>query len=198
MTQEEILCRFCLDSTNFKHNALISPCDCKGSMKFVHMNCLRRWRLLDPGRNGATCLLCFQAYTLINDDVLETLTNEKNMTVFLIRFPPVLCLFVNYIGIFHYTLLPARQQDKFILEMYQYFFQVLFFLLFFINWKVKHTKLYFTYLLTPGFCFLLFLHFACNIFIYHHDFMTGLIPMNAVMGYYYIFHKKALLAINNR
>lgn len=41
--KQEILCRLCWDSENSKENPLISPCRCKGSMKFIHLLCLRKW-----------------------------------------------------------------------------------------------------------------------------------------------------------
>ena len=36
------LCRFCLQSEN-ENEPLISPCKCTGSMKRIHINCLRYW-----------------------------------------------------------------------------------------------------------------------------------------------------------
>ncbi len=40
-------CRFCLleeDTSTIHKNPLISPCDCKGSLKYVHLDCLTRWQ----------------------------------------------------------------------------------------------------------------------------------------------------------
>jgi E3 ubiquitin-protein ligase DOA10 len=198
MTQEEDLCRFCLDSRNSKQDPLITPCECRGSMRYIHTDCLRHWRLLNPGRNGSMCLLCFHAYTLSFDDVLEVVPNEGSMAVFFIRMPAVLFLFVNYIAIFHYTLLPRRAQHYDIIEGYEYAFQILYFLVFITQWNVKHKKLYFTHLFTKSFFFLVFIHLASNVYIHQHDFITGLIPMNVAMSYYWIYHKRALHAINNR
>ncbi|SBS81905.1 FHA domain protein, putative [Plasmodium ovale] len=36
-------CRICLCEYENDNNPLISPCKCKGSMKYVHLNCLRTW-----------------------------------------------------------------------------------------------------------------------------------------------------------
>eukprot|EP00388_Colpodella_angusta_P000919 GDKJ01003098.1.p1 GENE.GDKJ01003098.1~~GDKJ01003098.1.p1 ORF type:complete len:910 (+),score=232.05 GDKJ01003098.1:40-2769(+) len=37
-------CRICLDEElDVIENPLIAPCSCRGSMAFVHLNCLRRW-----------------------------------------------------------------------------------------------------------------------------------------------------------
>ena len=54
-------CRFCLEEET-KSSKLISPCDCKGSQQFVHVNCLNRWQLLSLkngcDRNGEVCSVC--------------------------------------------------------------------------------------------------------------------------------------------
>lgn len=41
----DYVCRICLDSedTENRHNPLISPCKCTGSMKDVHLECLKVW-----------------------------------------------------------------------------------------------------------------------------------------------------------
>ena len=37
-------CRICLSEGTFEgKNPLISPCNCMGSMKYIHLNCLRKW-----------------------------------------------------------------------------------------------------------------------------------------------------------
>ncbi|KAF7700659.1 E3 ubiquitin-protein ligase MARCH5 [Cucumispora dikerogammari] len=41
----ESICKICLENEgNHNEDVLISPCKCKGSIKFVHRECLRRWR----------------------------------------------------------------------------------------------------------------------------------------------------------
>ncbi len=42
--RETAQCRICLgDEVRDLHNPIISPCSCKGTMKFIHLNCLRAW-----------------------------------------------------------------------------------------------------------------------------------------------------------
>lgn len=36
-------CRICYVDIGEKDNPLISPCNCKGGMKYIHLGCLRRW-----------------------------------------------------------------------------------------------------------------------------------------------------------
>ena len=37
------VCRICLSNENSAKNPLISPCQCKGTMKWVHFTCLQSW-----------------------------------------------------------------------------------------------------------------------------------------------------------
>ena len=41
------VCRICLDEEDTsifgKENPFITPCACHGSMKFIHVNCIREW-----------------------------------------------------------------------------------------------------------------------------------------------------------
>lgn len=40
---EVIICKICLSEEDLLANPLISPCKCTGSMKYIHLNCLREW-----------------------------------------------------------------------------------------------------------------------------------------------------------
>jgi E3 ubiquitin-protein ligase DOA10 len=37
------LCRICLQEENETLNPLFSPCKCSGTMKYIHVNCLKEW-----------------------------------------------------------------------------------------------------------------------------------------------------------
>ena len=41
--REPGMCRICLSNESEANNPLISPCKCSGSMKFIHLMCLRQW-----------------------------------------------------------------------------------------------------------------------------------------------------------
>jgi hypothetical protein len=40
--EEEDVCRYCFEGAD--EGELISPCNCKGGQKWVHLKCLRRWQ----------------------------------------------------------------------------------------------------------------------------------------------------------
>lgn len=69
---EAIQCRDCmsslLDFDNVYHNELISPCHCKGSMKWRHRKCLDDWRKINKHnpQKYYFCEICKQPYTIIS------------------------------------------------------------------------------------------------------------------------------------
>src|SRR5690349_16586124 len=59
-----VLCRICLQE-EVDRERLISPCLCKGSMKYVHQDCLNHWRLSSPNPDSVTrCDSCKMIYKL--------------------------------------------------------------------------------------------------------------------------------------
>lgn len=54
----EDICRICLGEAE-DSEALISPCDCSGSVKWVHQRCLLRWM---KSRDDENCELCGYSY----------------------------------------------------------------------------------------------------------------------------------------
>ncbi|WUR02541.1 E3 ubiquitin-protein ligase MARCH-like [Vairimorpha necatrix] len=70
MNKIEATCKICysLDDTILKNNELIAPCNCKGSLKYVHRNCLKMWRFKSKYYNIKKCLQCGMYYN-IKDEV---------------------------------------------------------------------------------------------------------------------------------
>jgi hypothetical protein len=42
LSEDQKLCKICFGVTE-EFNSLISPCDCSGSVRYVHVDCLKRW-----------------------------------------------------------------------------------------------------------------------------------------------------------
>jgi hypothetical protein len=86
LTQENedlFQCRICLENEE-NINLLISPCKCKGTSKYVHRSCLRRWRYQDRNAPGFhKCMECNGNYIILNsshnnNDILDFDTNNSN------------------------------------------------------------------------------------------------------------------------
>ncbi len=79
-------CRICLDEQQSVEN-LISPCQCRGTMKYVHRNCLNEWRSDDPHTNRFHfCNECKYQYVIENcgeskDDVKKRKRYKRAVTL---------------------------------------------------------------------------------------------------------------------
>jgi hypothetical protein len=60
--EDQKVCRICLE-TDEQDGSMIAPCKCSGSMKYVHSQCLRRWRCLSTNRLRPTYFRCDQCFT---------------------------------------------------------------------------------------------------------------------------------------
>jgi len=67
-----IVCRICLDHEDTPSNPLLRPCHCKGSMAYVHRNCLNEWRRQSIHPNSInqcdTCKFNYRFATAIGPD----------------------------------------------------------------------------------------------------------------------------------
>lgn len=61
----EYLCRICLDTSDNRSD-FISPCACKGSSKYVHRECLDKWRSTREDIAFSKCTECLKEYTLLS------------------------------------------------------------------------------------------------------------------------------------
>jgi len=67
-------CRICFEGDdNGPSGNLIYPCSCSGSHKYVHENCLQRWRRENYGRKyNKVCEICGASYLIISPYQCET------------------------------------------------------------------------------------------------------------------------------
>jgi len=89
------VCRICFGGVNdaFESGKLISPCKCKGSMKYVHVNCLNEWRLKSANKSSYyQCDQCKYKYHFQRTKFAKILSNK--LTTLFITF------LVTYLYIF--------------------------------------------------------------------------------------------------
>jgi hypothetical protein len=195
MSQESPLCRFCLDSNNGKWNPLIEPCECRGSLRFVHKQCLSRWRRINPARNANMCMLCLEPYIEAYNDALEMIPDTSTLSAFLLRFPFLTFLTVNYIGVFHYTVVPFKPDVLIHFSQYQIVSQIAYFLLFFSCWKVRNTRKYWHHWYTQETFLVLGFHGLCNYYICTAE-LFACVPLLFVMNCYWPRHLAILQTLN--
>lgn len=105
-------CRFCLDegTLDCKINPLLQPCLCKGTVAYVHKDCLSTWRIttIRPDQD-ILCPLCKSIYQLhiIGLFLREIVPDYKGISLFLM-YPTAIMLFWNYMFILAYSLFNER------------------------------------------------------------------------------------------
>ena len=65
LDHETLICRICFE-VETPENKLITPCKCTGHSRFVHEECLKKWRFSNPIDSEArhTCMECRHRYEI--------------------------------------------------------------------------------------------------------------------------------------
>jgi uncharacterized membrane protein (DUF373 family) len=92
-------CRICFGTDVIEGNPLISPCRCRGTMKYVHLECLQQWRLMS-GRNKSfyQCDQCGYQYRLSRVGLYHFLTHEVFISAITFLVFLLLVLLCGYFG----------------------------------------------------------------------------------------------------
>ncbi|SAM05283.1 hypothetical protein [Absidia glauca] len=79
-------------------NPLIRPCRCKGTMMYVHVSCLNRWRNMSPRASSyVACDLCGYQYNIYRPRYAAIVTNVhflRLMTAFLVLLSIGVCAYL--------------------------------------------------------------------------------------------------------
>jgi hypothetical protein len=103
-------CRFCLLPQEEVKNPLVSPCACIGSVKYVHIDCLRKWRELSENpESGIRCQLCLTTFDLFLKWPIEHVPDIQTARRWFLFYKPLLVsLFVYYLN----TLIYLKSVDE--------------------------------------------------------------------------------------
>ena len=110
----EQLCRICYDETNMK-NPLLTPCNCKGSIAFIHKKCLLKWIKTSLAQQ---CELCKTQYAF-EEFLLEKLYKPSWFILYICRYPHIFYLYIIsvYIGYLLYDTsykgIPGNKKNEF-------------------------------------------------------------------------------------
>lgn len=191
-------CRFCLSSKSSQTNPLITPCQCKGTMEFVHLKCLNRWRRIDIARNGRQCLLCMTNYKMPQITSHETIPETNTISLYYLTYPGLILSLYNY----GYVVILSTNKNPFaaivLSDTYiasQYCFHILYILLFLKEWQVNHRKHYWIQVKRPIVVFFLAGHIYLVYMFHQQSFLIGPV-LSFLMGFYWHCHLRFLQNIN--
>lgn len=199
MSDQKVVCRFCLDSRITKRNPFISPCLCNGSMKYVHLMCLDQWRVMDMDKNGAQCGLCLAEYTSTQHPFLEVIPSKDSYSSLLLRMPLLPAFAIHYLYIIPFSASKDIQSsftyDKYV--AYQTLFQISYLVLFITQIHVKNKMEYFTQWRQQKSLMLFMTHIALFMSMMNGANMAG-ISLDMFLGLYWIRHCQILQNINEK
>ena len=192
-------CRFCLDTEGTEENPLIIPCECKGSIRYVHQRCLDKWRLTEPDRNGFICRLCDSVYIFPLHVLFEEIPDPNTWSFFLLRFPIVISLIAHYIVLLVLmTTVPMTMEELFsILDYSQFLFHIFFCFLFVRRFSVRNKRLYFQRWLQLPTVVLPFAH-VFFFFIRDENRVISFLVLNTFPMMYWTHHILFLQEINKQ
>jgi hypothetical protein len=131
-------CRFCLETGG---QALISPCKCRGSVKYIHAECRRKWVIVDDTirEDRLLCSIC-KAPLYEN---LETICvqPEQNHLSSVIIFKPFQSALVMYFILPRFNLYPSTSIQNSLFSSHV-FVQCFYILLYLLHARIKNLGLY--------------------------------------------------------
>jgi hypothetical protein len=165
LDEEDACCRYCLDSSG---GILISPCLCKGTQAFIHVECQKRGYAVNM---NAVCPVCKDRFRNIIEEPFEDIqpwaeNSFKNLVYCLPAFNTGICMysFVGFAQFFQISWIPYEAQ----FALFQISWQaclLLWFYSYVILFKVKNKRryIYLTFFQSP--CSYAHLHLCIMIYI---------------------------------
>lgn len=101
-------CRFCLEPTHTPENPFLQPCDCRGSIKNVHLDCLLQWRnTTHDYQNRIICQLCNTKYLMPTRWPIQTFP-ANSITHFCMKRFYVMAILIH---VMHVSIVNSSQYD---------------------------------------------------------------------------------------
>eukprot|EP01017_Pseudomicrothorax_dubius_P021837 TRINITY_DN2348_c0_g1_i1.p1 TRINITY_DN2348_c0_g1~~TRINITY_DN2348_c0_g1_i1.p1 ORF type:complete len:249 (-),score=38.60 TRINITY_DN2348_c0_g1_i1:80-826(-) len=135
---ETVRCRICMDLGDDPNQEMVIPCKCTGSIKYVHVNCLKQWI---KSKQSLVCEICHRPYKnkwklwALENKVLNSQQNDvttdnlESLGVLGLKLLPIFYLFFIIFAIISYNIgnygLSERSKSK----KMNVAFRVMFFLL---------------------------------------------------------------------
>jgi len=91
------VCRFCLEPKTDDKNPLIAPCKWKGSVRYVHIECIKLWRrTTDVPEFILKCQMCLTNYKMPTKHPLENIPNIHYDTAWFFLSRPYTIVFMEH------------------------------------------------------------------------------------------------------
>lgn len=200
-------CRFCLESDGEEDdtNPLVDPCDCKGSARYVHWNCLRRWAHTNPPLNGRQCRVCqaaFHVNLFPQLEVIPFVAGGGGLSSMLLEYTSMTTLVIQFL----YILARARLSNEHfsdedawqVLLQIQSVIHLTYAACFAVNWRVQNKDIYMALVNHSQIPNLLLAHVGALYFIVAHKSAWMCIATQILLGRYWGEHVRVLTTMNRQ
>lgn len=114
-------CRICYIQAE-KNNPLVAPCVCKGSIQYIHKQCLYRWVRISSQNNCELCKTVFKMELI----KFEQIYRPNQYILQISTLPHILlielcCFYILYLQIMRHIIFPVKVASY---EKYQYVFDL--------------------------------------------------------------------------
>jgi len=98
---DEKQCRICLQGYDAALGRLIKPCKCDGSIRYVHVECLNRWRRASTSKSAFfECPQCHYRYAFARTRVVGLATSPLILSALSLNIFVVLVFLASFVGSF--------------------------------------------------------------------------------------------------
>ncbi len=120
---EERICRICFDVEESSENKLLHPCLCKGTQKWIHDACLRKWYFM--GEENKSCSVCKYEIEIRHGKAYQFVPHDLSHYYDKLLFKAVVAYMYNMYILFFILMLTVETKtiEKYIFEfhtVYQY------------------------------------------------------------------------------
>jgi E3 ubiquitin-protein ligase DOA10 len=192
------LCRFCLETRESSNEELVTPCKCSGSIKYIHISCLKKWvsndeRYIDT---RLTCNMCETAYSLSFLPALEDIPGTFGIAMYILNNG----IYITSLHEFLYIISIKPNNLNFILERNMVYIHTytlfLYGLLFIIHFRVNNIRLYLSKYLWGAWWFLPLLHIYILLTCYITGNFNRPLLSKICIHLYWLEHVRALKKVN--
>jgi hypothetical protein len=194
------ICKYCLEDTADRGNPFLSPCPCKGSMKYVHFACYLRWVIAQRDSTRHICPVCKMEYTNDPFQHLEDIPDREPASIRILSSP------IFAVVIFHYIIVLLafpKLSGKDLANVYEFsilLYQLQWLCYMALNVNIKSKMLYWSTFIELDGHHLLLAHGAClGVFLYDPGLfcLAGLVS-NGLLTFYWPHHVNTLIHSNYR
>jgi E3 ubiquitin-protein ligase DOA10 len=190
-------CRFCLDEHDKQDNRLITPCQCIGSVQYVHAKCLVRWRAVAPPEFINLCQLCRFPYDFQSFRI-ELLPNERGFLYQVLISPYIFTFGSKYISfMFSGLYLKNYSNALAVIQYQQILIHLLYFYLFRSRFFVNNRRRYFSTYFKRHRVFIILLHLFFWYFSTSSENVFLLYLVDIFLPFYWHTHMRVLGEIND-